>query len=118
MRSSNDRDAIAFVVRAEWTVAGRDHIDVVGWVGKAKPGDRQSIWVNQQGDSVAPPTPLSNASRDAVMIAMSVWLGTVEAAAALVYVARRWLDRLRYASWDRDINACADDDGGRADRQS
>lgn len=52
------------------------------------------------------------------MIAILVWLGAVEAVAAFVYVARRWLDRLRYAAWDREINACADDDGGRADRQS
>jgi hypothetical protein len=109
--------SVTFVARAEWNARGRDHVGVVGWDGEAKAGDRQNIWVDLQGENVDPPTPLSRAAHDAVMIAMFVWLGVVEAVAALVYVIHRWLDRLRYAAWDRQIVACADDDG-RADRQS
>ena len=47
------------------------------------------------------------------MIAFVVWFGVACALGGLVYVVRRWLDRWRYAQWDRAINGSRDNNGRR-----
>jgi hypothetical protein len=101
----------SFTARASWTASGREHSGVVEWSGRAKIGDQQSIWVNDAGEDVGPPTPPSRADRDAVAIAISVWFGVAGASAALVGITRRWLNRWRYAQWDREINASRANNG-------
>ena len=107
---------ISFTARAKWTASGREHSGVVEWLGRAKIGDQQSIWVNDAGEDVGPPTPPSRADRDAVVIAFAVWFGVACAVGGLVCVVRRWLDRWRYAQWDRAINGSRDNNGRRNHR--
>ena len=104
---------ISFTARARWTASGREDSGVVEWLGRAKIGDQQAIWVNDAGQNVGPPTPPSRADRDAVVIAFAAWFGVACASGGLVYVVRRWLDRWRYAQWDRAINGSRDNNGRR-----
>jgi hypothetical protein len=104
---------ISFTARARWTASGREDSGVVEWLGRAKIGDQQAIWVNDAGENVGPPTSPSRADGDAVAIAILVWFGVAGASAGLVYVVRRWLDRCRYAQWDRAINGSGDNNGRR-----
>ena len=60
-------------------------------------------WVDDAGNWVAPPTPLSRAAYDAVGMALALEGLVVTTAAALV-VATRWqLCRIRYSQWDREL---------------
>ena len=85
--------------------------EIVKWLGQAKTGDQQAIWVNADGANVGPPSPSSDADRDAVGLAINVWLGVAAASAGLVYVVRRGLDHRRYAQWDCEINGSRENDG-------
>jgi hypothetical protein len=60
-------------------------------------------WVDDAGNWVAPPAPLSRAAYDAVGMALGLEGLVVTTAAALV-VATRWqLCRIRYSQWDREL---------------
>jgi len=60
-------------------------------------------WVDDAGNWVASPTPLSRAAYDAVGMALGLEGLVVMTAAALV-VATRWqLCRIRYSQWDREL---------------
>jgi hypothetical protein len=96
---------LSFTARAKWSASGRDHTDVVNWTGRAEVGDRQSIWVNDAGAAVNPPSPPRRAVGEAVTIATLVWFGVAVVAAGLAYLVGRWLDRWRYAQWDNHIKA-------------
>jgi hypothetical protein len=102
---------VSFTARAKWSASGRDHSGVINWSDQAEIGDQQAIWVNDAGENVGPPSPPSRADVDAVAIAISLWFGVAGASAGLVYVVRRWLDRCRYAHWDRQINTFRANDG-------
>jgi hypothetical protein len=103
--------SLSFTAPATWSAAGRGHSEIVMWPDQVKAGDRQSIWVNDDGAQVGPPSSSSDAAADAVGIAINVWFGVAAASAGLVYVVRRGLDRRRYAQWDCEINASRDNHG-------
>jgi hypothetical protein len=102
---------VSFVVRAKWTDSGREHTGLVKWSSRAEIGDQQAIWVNNAGENVGPPSPPSRADGDAVAIAVLIWFGIAGVSAGLVYVVRCWLNRWRYAQWDRQINRFRSNDG-------
>ena len=102
---------VSFTARARWSASRRDLSGVVNWSDRAEIGDQQAIWVNDAGENVGPPSPPSRADGDAVAIAISVWFGVAGASAGLVGKVRRWLNRWRYAQWDREINASRANDG-------
>jgi hypothetical protein len=99
---------VEFEVRATWSAVGRAHDEIVGWAREAKSGDREAIWVDGQGDCVGPPSPLSRAARDAVGVALAVWVGVIVAAAGAMSMIRRRLDHGRYTRWEHEINATND----------
>ncbi|OBF29565.1 hypothetical protein A5724_25015 [Mycobacterium sp. ACS1612] len=105
--------SVAFAAEGTWTWAGIAHQGVVPWSDKAKIGDRQSIWIDDHGDYVGPPTSPSRATGEAVAVAFLILLGVAEFAAASVHLIRRRLDDRRSAQWDRDIRAFQDNDGPR-----
>ena len=84
------------------------------WVKNATPhGSPVEQWVDDAGNWVAPPTPLSRAAYDAVGMALALEGLVVTTAAALV-VATRWqLCRIRYSQWDRELGRVLSGDGGR-----
>jgi hypothetical protein len=87
---------IVFTTQATWSDAGEVHSGVVTWPNVVKVGDRQSIWVNGQGELVGQRSPPNQADIDAVGAALSMWLVVAQASAGGVYLVRRWLDRSRY----------------------
>lgn len=105
--------SVSFTARAKWRAAGRDHVETIEWPDRAKAGEQQDIWVDNQGNQTAPPSPPSRADADGVGSGLAVWLAVAVAAAGFVVCVRCAVDRWRYAEWDREISAAADDDGGR-----
>ncbi len=104
---------VAFVARTTWKAGGRDHTEVIDWPDRAKVGDRQTIWVDAKGDLTSPPPSQDRAVADAVGAGLGVWIGVAGIAAASGYLARRRLDRWRYAQWEREITTTlAGGDGG------
>jgi hypothetical protein len=61
------------------------------------------VWVNEHGDQVAAPTPLSEAADYAVGVAALTWLAVAATLAGLYALLRRRLDRARVADWDRAL---------------
>lgn len=108
--------SIVFTAEAGWTEAGKPHRGVVMWPNDVKVGDRQSVWVNDRGEIAGQPSPSSKAGVEAVSAAFALWLAVAQAAAVLVFLVRHWLDRSRYAEWDREINESRNNDAGRNHR--
>ena len=102
---------VSFAAEAVWSEGGLPHRAVVPWSDRAKIGDRQTIWVNNQGDYVGPPASSGQAAGEAVAIALAVWLGVVGVSAAAVHLIRRRLNHWRHAQWDRELNISRDNDG-------
>ena len=111
-----DVDGVSFTVRARWSAAGREHVEVINWPVQAKIGEQHDIWVNDQGEHSRPPTLPSHAANDALGIALFFCFGVLATAAGVVYAVRWRLNRHRYAEWDRVI-APSTDDGGRKNHQ-
>jgi hypothetical protein len=100
-------------VDARWRIDGTEHTGSFEWDHMVKAGDSLTIWVDSDGNYVGPPTPASRAGADAVTAGLATWLGAVAATAAVMGSLRSWLNRLRYAEWERDLRCLADDDRGR-----
>jgi len=104
---------LTFTAEAAWADSGRVHRGVIPWSDWANVGDQQSIWVNDRGENVGPPSSPSRANGEAIGVALSVWVGLTEAAAAFVYLVRRWLNHARFAQWDRELDASHKNDNRR-----
>lgn len=79
-------------------------------------GDRVQIWVDDTGNLTRPPTPMSRAGNEAILLGYAMWYGATLAAASLVMFVQNRLDRVRDAEWDREIESLADN-GGIDDRR-
>jgi hypothetical protein len=99
------------VVRARWPVAAGERVGSVELRTAAKVGDRAEIWVDRDGDPVAPPTPTWHAVGDAVGAAEAALLLVGVGMTALVAGVRSRLDRVRDAQWERELG-CLQEDGG------
>lgn len=100
-------------VQARWRADGADHLGALSWDHAVKPGESVGVWVDRYGNQAAPPTPSWRAVADAAVAATGFWLATTAVAAGLFALFVSWLNRLRYAGWERDITALADNGGGR-----
>lgn len=107
----------ATVVQIRWRTEGGEHTDAFALDHAVKTGDLINIWVNGQGNRVRPPTPTSQAGVEGALAGVMVWLGVVVAVSTLFATVRLWLNRLRYAGWDRGIRSLAGNDGGRTNSQ-
>jgi hypothetical protein len=103
-----------YAVRARWTAAGTDHLGVVPWPGPAKAGAKGDIWVDAEGLNTTAPTDARQAVADAVAVAVLLWGAIAAATVGAVWAVRRRLDRVRHATWDRELAAALDGPGGRA----
>jgi hypothetical protein len=96
------------VVQARWRAEGIDHVATFSSKRAVAVGDRIEIWVNDEGERVAPPPSSSQAIVDAISAAVLLWMVVAGAAAALVAVVRWRLDRRHEADWEREIAGLAD----------
>ncbi len=103
----------ATVVQARWPVAAGERTAALERTTAAKVGDRIKIWVDKDGNPVAPPTPTWRAVGDAVGTALAILLSVGFWMTLLVTGVRSRLDRARDAEWEREIR-CLQEDGGRA----
>jgi len=104
---------VSFDVSARWQDRGVQHEDALGWDRPAKAGDRLSIWVNDKGDYVGPPTRPNRAASDAIVAGAVLWLSVITVVAAAFGLIRFRLDRRRQGQWDRGLRDLVGDDGGR-----
>lgn len=97
---------VSFFVRASWTYAGSDHVEVVEWVDEAAVGDHADIWVDAvTGEPADPPSPRSAAVSDALGVAFSVWFAVTATAIGGAYVIREYLAHRRCIQWDRELQS-------------
>lgn len=92
------------IVEARWRSAGIEHTETFSVRGQVAVGDRIDIWINDKGERVRPPPPVSAAITGAVCVAVALCLVVLGAMAALVSLVRRRLDRRRDADWEREIS--------------
>jgi hypothetical protein len=76
----------ATVVQARWPVAAGERTGALERTTAAKVGDRIKIWVDKDGNPVAPPTPTWHVAGDAVGTA----LGDIAECGFLDDIARDW----------------------------
>jgi hypothetical protein len=100
------------VVQARWPVAAGERTGPLQLTTEAKVGERTAIWVDKDGNPVAPPTPIWHALGDAYGTALAILLFVGVAMTSLVAGIRSRLERARDAQWDREIR-CLQEDGGR-----
>ncbi len=79
----------------------------------ARTAGPEQIWVDDTGNLLPAPTPLSRAQFDAVSVAVSIVAGAIVVGARLVTATRWRPDRVRDARWDRELENIFDDQGGR-----
>lgn len=96
------------LVEARWHAEGIQHVDTFSVKHAVAVGDQVDVWVNGQGEPVAPPAPGSQAAIDAVRVAILLWLMATGCAAALVALVRWRINRRHDTDWEREIGAMAD----------
>ncbi|WP_144206831.1 hypothetical protein [Mycobacterium tilburgii] len=99
------------VAQVTWPIADGERSSALELAHVPKVGDQTSIWIDQDGDLVPPPTPTWQAGVDAFAAALAILLVVGVAVLALVMNTRSWLDRSRSAEWDRELR-CLQEDGG------
>jgi len=100
------------IAQARWPVGFGERTGCVPLTTAAKVGDQVEIWVDENGNPVAAPTPTSRAMVDAIGTAEVTLLAVGFALAFVVRVARSRLDRTRDGQWERELR-CLQEDGGR-----
>ena len=103
------------VVQARWPVAAGERTGPLQLTREAKVGDHMEIWVDKDGNPVAPPTPTWHAVGDAYGAALAILLSVGVTMTSFVDGVRSRLDRARDAQWDREIR-CLQEDGGRTNQ--
>lgn len=91
------------IVSATWTVGGVDHHGTVGSSTAVKAGEHFPVWVDQAGNSVAPPTTPSVTAAGAITIALCAWALGTSLVALIAAGVRLGLNKTRYAQWDEEI---------------
>jgi hypothetical protein len=104
------------VVQASWPVTGGDRSGPIGLTHDATVGQHVRIWVDDNGNSADPPTPVWRALTVALGTVLTLVLVTGLATASSVNAMRSRLDRIRDDEWDREIR-CFQEDGGRTNRR-
>lgn len=110
--------SVAFIANARWNADGLNHTGEFEWPESLKSGQQVGIWVDEQGRKVAAPAPMSQATLDAVMVAIGLWIAVVGMMLGVVQLVQARLRRARYADWDRALEQLAGDDSGRTNSQS
>ncbi len=106
-----------FVTTIKWQFAGHPFTDEVRTSDRVKAGERQTIWIDTEGNRTMKPLANQDAATEAVASAFGLWFTTVGVAAAALTVLRIRLNRRRSVDWDRELQDLADN-GGRTDHNA
>ena len=90
-------------VQARWRVAGVEHTATVRAQRAARAGQQFTIWVDSAGDYTSAPASASQATADAIGVALLFWLQVAAIAGTATVLLRRWLDRIRFVQWDNQL---------------
>jgi hypothetical protein len=104
------------VVQARWPIAAGERTGPLQLTTDAKVGDRIGIWVDNDGNPVAAPTPTWHAVGDVYGTALAILLFVGVTTTSLVSGLRSRLDRARDAQWERELR-CLEEDGGRTNQR-
>ncbi|MGA9491353.1 MAG: hypothetical protein WBV80_14040 [Mycobacterium sp.] len=113
---SASSETTAFAVHARWRVNGVEHSELLGWNRAVTVGAPLDIWVDDQGNRVAPPRPVTHAAVDALSAAVVGWFIVILALAQAVNAVRAHARRMRNAQWEQDLRTLVGEDGGRTNR--
>ncbi len=80
-------------------------------------GEIRCVWVDGDGNCVAPPTPTTQAVPDALCGALSILLSAMVVTALVLILMRSRLDRMRDTEWERELRAINDLGGPRRGNQ-
>jgi hypothetical protein len=108
-----DRCRAPASVQAVWTPAGEEGIGSLSFDTEAKSG----VWVDADGNCVAPPTPTTQAVPDALCGALSILLSAMVVTALVLILMRSRLDRIRDTQWERELRGINDSGGPRRGNQ-
>lgn len=101
------------LTRVRWTVGGAPREGVVQSLDWRKAGDTTTVWVDDTGERALAPPDISDPALRAAIVALTVWGGVATAGAGLHALLRSWLNRQRYAQWQREFTQFADGGGKR-----
>lgn len=96
------------IVQAKWPAPDGERSGPLQLTDHVTTGGNVEIWVDKDGNPVAPPTPTWLAVAEAAGVAAVALLGLWVAVMAGGAIARSRLDRARDAAWDREIRCLAD----------
>jgi hypothetical protein len=100
------------VVQARWPVTAAERTGPLQLTTQAKVGDRIEVWVDREGNPVAPPTPTWHAVGDAYGATMAILMFVGVTITSFVTGVRSRLDRERDGQWERELR-CLEEGGGR-----
>jgi hypothetical protein len=103
-------------VPVRWDVGGSAHEARIDGDAKGQVGQQVPIWLDRHGSLTRSPAARGSAWADAVSVAIVVWLALVGACGGAMQLIRWRLDVSRFATWEREFESLADDDGGRTRR--
>ena len=100
---------VIFSTQLRWNAAGRNHSATVDWPQRVRAGDHVMLWVNEFGELTDAPESVDHAARDGIAMAAVLWFTVIGLSAAALQLLRWRLDVVRFARWDRALDALADD---------
>lgn len=104
---------IPYTVYARWRLNDTDHAADLAWDHDVKAGAPLHIWMDDDGNRVASPSPISRAATDAVVIAIVTWLSVALAAVWVVDATRTRVGHTRETQLEQEIWNLVEDEGGR-----
>jgi len=100
---------VVYSTQVRWDGNGRDHIATIEWPEPVRTGDHVLVWLDESGELTGGPPPADQAGRDGVGIAIMLWTAVAALSAGALQLLRWRLDVARFARWDRELDALADD---------
>lgn len=113
--SAGNDGAATTAVHARWPVGVGERSAMLHLTVAGKPGEHIGIWVDNDGNPVAPPTPTWHALSGAIATALATLLIVGLWLTFLVTRVGSRLDRARDAQWERELR-CLQEDGGRTNQ--
>lgn len=106
---SGPQYTVFYSTPVQWYSGGHSRTATIDWRDRVRVGDQIALWVNESGEFASTPAPPDQAARDGITVAIVLWMIIIGAASGVLWLLRWRLDAARLASWDRELDALADD---------